>query len=422
MNNYGKILLRLGQISVFVLASMSILVITAVTIKTGSDDCTNFEDVLNEKSCKTRGYPKYPGKCVSDIKLDGTSWFACRHEGDGSFPEQSDHNKFRGATDNDEENVNEKHHDENQSTPVDLLTYAFSQDINAPIFNLPIQRLLVPLSRGIIDCPWFISAAPYGKIDQKQVIRNINFDTDEIGSLVHVGYYGSYWFANTILALGATKTTVNVGDTISINQWHFGPIDGLFALGAKTNNDGDSLFAANGEVFFGVLSNRFVLGSIPNVLSGSVGLSAGVQGEIDWTFAKFNCAKFELSLFSRFAHFLKNSIEILNQKISYSSGSFVDVLLGLTQFYGSDYQHQIEVGYNPTIRVMNAEVENNQNNLFVNFDRVGMGKLYHTAYATYAYNWESNGLPMMLSLGGSATFTPYKKTYGTVFGTFGVSF
>lgn len=403
-----------------------------IIIQTGSDECASFNDVQNEKLCKTRGNPQLPGKCVSDTDSHGTQYFACRYEDNGStFSTGSRSKNSRGTSGirvgpDLNENSNTPVEEKNQSVATDFPANVFSQDIHAPIYNIPMQRSLVPLSYGTIDCPWFFSVAPYGKTMQKQAIGDAKLENIEAGSMIQAGYYGSYWFANTIVAVGGTKTDANITDVLNASHWHIGFTDALFALGLKTNSDRYSKFAANGELFFGVSSNRLdgdnVKDSTNKFLFNVGNPSVGVQGDIDWTFAQFNTCKFALSAFSRFTHFFSKDISAGNNVISYTPGSFVDALLGLTQFYGSDYQHQFEIGYNPTVRVIKAQAVNPQNQPAANLYEPETGKLYNTAYAMYSYNWEANGMPMMFSLGGSATVTPHATTYGTIFGTFGLSF
>lgn len=308
--------------------------------------------------------------------------------------------------------------------------FIFSQDIDAPIYNIPLQRALVPLSHNAIcKFPWFFSVAPYGKTKQTQEIKahDIHLSNIEGGALMQAGYYGSWWFANCIADLGGTKTDATIGEDYTSSAFRFRFRDVLFGLGLKTDSR-DADWSANGEWFFGLSGNK--LGGhadkmlVPKKIFNVGNPSTGVQADVNWTFAAFKNCKFGLSAFSRFTHFFSKNIEHEQENIAYTPGSYVDLLLGFTQYYGSNYQHPVEIGYNPTVQVIKAKAavdEADAANLVALLNGHESGDVRHNVYATYSYNLDSH-MPMFVSVGASATIVPHSNTYGTVFGTFGLAF
>ena len=234
-------------------------------------------------------------------------------------------------------------------------------------------------------------------------------------------YNDTHWFANATASLSGTKTDTNKGELRS--EFRFGIQDALFALGLKTDCTCD--FTAYGEWFFGISSNRLKNDNVEkkfndNAVFNVGNPSTGVQAACDWTVDSFENCKLALSALARFTHFFEKDLTIEEKNISYRPGSYVDLLLGFTQYYGSCHQHRVELGYNPTIRVIKAvaEIEQPTDDMVIKANEPESNNVHHTAYAVYSYDCT----PFIFSVGGSATIVPHSNTYGTVFGTFGWAF
>lgn len=315
----------------------------------------------------------------------------------------------------------------------------YSLNIAAPIYNLPLKQTMAPAT----DCPgWLFSVTPYTQVNSAKILsplsedflRDLTIKNTEGGLLFNLGYYGRHWYIYDIFSLASsTISSSSIIDTSLVNHGtRLGTLDGLIALGFKTDSSKNDDWKLSLEGFFGVSEQRSKSINEKSPVSIFPDIGTGFQANFDYVVASDYASKYELITLSRFTYFIPLEGEMresTNQitkvgSIHYSAGAFLDLFIGLKQYYGFDYQHQIECGYNPTLHVIsesiNAKLDTEKNTLLT--FGASIPNIRHTIYATYTYNWNIEKMPMNISVGGSATFAPHTNIYGTFFATYSLGF
>jgi hypothetical protein len=324
-------------------------------------------------------------------------------------------------------------------TPDSVKTYAvpvYSLNIAAPIYNLPLKRTMSPTT----ECSgWWFSATPYAQTNWANIetieplLHDITVKNTEGGFLFNIGYYGSHWYIyDTFSLAGSTISSTSLTDMSMIEHGtRIGTLDGLLGLGFKTDNSEDDTWKLSLEGFFGVTEQRTKNIHEQAPINIFPDLGTGLQAHFDYVFSSDYASKYELITLSRFTYFIPVEGEMQSTQshekigsIRYSSGAFLDIFVGLKQYYGFDYQHHIECGYNPTIHVMSASTNSKcdaEKSTLMIFDAT-IPSVRHTFYANYTYNWNTGKIPMNFSVGGSATCASRMKPYGTFFATYSLGF
>lgn len=408
------------------------------------DECENNAS-KNGSSCTCPDSGK-SGTCDFGSMKDGNNGYRCNCEENSSQQNSKSNNNSTSDFSSD-----------SKPQPEPTKEYGaviVSPNIHAIIYNLGLQRSMNPTS----TCNgWNFSLSPFAqgnKIDissNTPSIRNYSVKSIEAGLLINAGYYGSWGYARSLFSL--QQTNISHQGEVAVNyqifgvpiinfvqhdygtQSRFGVMDALLALGLKTNNI--DTWNLNGECFIGFSDQRIkpdnsnkntsIINHIPN-------LGAGAQVNFDWTISENYYSKYELSTLARFTCFTPTKLmfsepgtEHQIEPAWYNPGSFLDLLLGLKQYYGYDYEHQIDLGYNPTIHFDGSKsttsVNDNDKVRLTMFTEY-IPTLRHTFYGTYAYKVTvgRNNLPITLSAGGTATFAPSITPYGTLFITCSLGF
>lgn len=405
------------------------------------DECENNASKAGDScTCPDNGKS---GTCKSGTMKDGIYGYSCNCEDNSQQNSKSNTNSTY--------NSNFDTHQPPKPEPAkEYGALLVSPNIHAIIYNLGLQRSINPTTR----CDgWYVSLSPFTQankidIDSNIFLHDYSVKSIEAGLLVNAGYYGSWGYARSLFSMQQINVS-HEGDKAVLNQIfgipvidfvhdygtqsRFGVLDTLLALGLKTNNA--DTWNLNGECFLGFSDQRIKpdngnkstssISHIPN-------LGTGAQVNFDWTFSENCYSKYELSTLARLTYFIP--IETIfyepgtNNRlgtVSYSAGSFFDLLFGLKQYYGYDYEHQIDLGYNPTIHYGSKPTISTDNNdkAHLNVLTEYIPNLRHTFYGTYSYNVNlGRDVPVTVSAGGTATFAPRITPYGTLFLTCSLGF
>lgn len=288
--------------------------------------------------------------------------------------------------------------------------FIFSPDIDTPIYNIPLQQALLPLSyRARSERPWCISAEMYGKTNQKQYINHASCKDIDAGVLFQGGYYGSWLFVNCIANLSGTETTTNL---TTPRTESFGIHDALFELGIINKNI--SHFVTHSELFFGISADRLKDDTVFNVGVPSMGIQTYIECILD---SRDDCM-LTLSAFTRFTHFFKKNIttEKEHKNIFYTPGSYFDVLLSTIGRHGS---HSLEIGYYPTIRITDTYANiDDKYDPDLKIQTRTSGNVHQTVYLLWSYN----KMPVALNIGLSETIILHTCKYGIAFVELGYTF
>lgn len=320
-------------------------------------------------------------------------------------------------------------------TDIPTKTYKFvlySSNITAPIYNLPLQRTLMPLS----DCSgWLFSVTPFAQPNSStypNTLADYSIKNAEVGALIGFGYYGSRWYLRGITALTGSKITYSGVHTkrFKSNDFQFYPFcENFLALGLKTDNAKKWQLGCEG--FVGFVNEKTKKNPVPAFMDIE-NLGTGAQVNFNYIVAEKNTSKYEVSALSRYTCFVPKSLKFVDHadgKIigngSYTPGSFLDLFFAFKQYYGSNYQHSVDLGYNPTFHVKDQIIKKISDNtdtieLDVYYERIPTTR--HSIYGIYAYNWMSGKLPMNINIGSALSFGSNIDCSGTFFSTFGLSF
>lgn len=306
--------------------------------------------------------------------------------------------------------------------------YFYSSDIDAPILNLPLQRSLAPTTDCIL---YWLGAAPFFKSTSTKFIENHVLDDMESGIMLNAGIY-SWLFMHMLLTIASCKKTCTiankeeVAEAIQPETFHSVPCDFLIGLGAQ--NSGTDGYKLNGEFFVARSEERI---KEHKELTEMPGVAIGIQGGADFCISEYFDSKYELSSLVRVTHFNPTKSGFTDNKTherigssSYGSGTFLDLFLSLKQYYGIDYQHQIELGYNPTVHVRRASVTPLKANRQIEFKSYteDIHTLRNTVFGAYAYTWNVGNVSMNMDVGATITIIPSAKTYGIFFAGYSVGF
>jgi hypothetical protein len=294
----------------------------------------------------------------------------------------------------------------------DLNVYA--TNIEAPIYNIPLQRSIAPIT----DCTtWWFAAAPFFKSKSTKSVNGYTIENVESGAMFNIGVYSAL-YVHALFSVAGCKT--NHQELRSV------PCDVFVGLGGQT--DSDEWYKITGEVFFASSSERIKKNPL---VAEMFSFGTGVQCEADFCVSESYDSKYELSSLARATYFVPKTNGIEDDKtrksvghFTYSAGTFLDLFLSFKQYYGSDYQHQIELGYNPTIHVQESSLKVAPVNSQVDFhsSTEKINTLRNTVFGMYAYNWNVEDVVMNATIGATATIVPSATTYGTLFAEYSVGF
>lgn len=312
----------------------------------------------------------------------------------------------------------------------------FSQNITAPIYSIPFQRALTPPDTW---SGWWLTLMPFFQTNSLKIhapalddfkIRNI-----EGGLMIGLGYYGKYWYIREAFDFVESNiTTEYISDNFKIdNESNFRLLDDLIALGLKTNNERD--WQLSGEGFYGISNARIrQFKKVDNEhmpLANAPCMGTGAQINFNYVWDEKIDARSECLALSRFTYFIPvkatdiDEWSIFNRhdigSIHYSPGGFLDFFLSYKHSWGDDLRHQYEVGYNPTIHVMNESVKavKDYDKAIITPFPEYIPPLYNTLYATYRYTRDGR-MPISVSIGGTLSVASHISPFGTFFAMFAI--
>lgn len=307
----------------------------------------------------------------------------------------------------------------------------FSLNITAPIYNIPLQRALIPTS----ECPgWWINLTPFIQPNAFKVSTS-SFDDFRIkniegGLLVGLGYYGQYWYIREVAAFVGSETRPHcVSDNFNFdNESKFVLFDDLVALGLKTRNERN--WQLSGEGFYGISNAK--IKHFKEVDDEHVplvnALSMGTGAQVNFSYARDESADTmgEVLALSRFTYFIPVKVADIPARsnfnkqdlgsIHYSPGAFFDLFFSYKHYWGTDLRHQYEIGYNPTIHVMKESVK--AVTAITPFTEV-IPTVLNTFYVAYRYTRDGR-MPISLSIGATLSIAEHIRSSGTFFAMFAI--
>jgi hypothetical protein len=311
----------------------------------------------------------------------------------------------------------------------------FSQNITAPIYNIPLQRALTPPEKwpGLwLTLMPFIQASSCKFFESIDVFKLNNI---EGGLLVGLGYYGKYWYIREALDFIESNTTINyVSANLKIDkESKFGLLDDLVALGLKTNNERN--WQLSGEGFYGISNERIrqfeEVGNEHGVLINAPSMGTGAQINFAYTRDESAGTMGEVLTLSRFTYFIPVKAadiyvrSIFKQQdvgsIHYSPGAFFDLFFAYKHYWGTDLRHQYEIGYNPTIHVMKESVKTvkDYDKAIITSFTETIPTVLNTVYVAYRYTRDGK-MPINFSVGATLSFAEHIRSSGTFFATFAI--
>lgn len=309
----------------------------------------------------------------------------------------------------------------------------FSQNIIAPIYNIPLQQALIPPSKW---CGWWVNLTPFIQVSSFKFFENIDafkLKNIEGGSLFGLSYYGKYWYLREAFDLAESNTTTQyVPDDLKLaNESKFGLFDNILALGLKTNND--QHWHLSGEGFYGISNSRIKYFKDVDdehlVLVNAPSMGTGTQVNFAYTRDESADAMGEVLALSRFTYFIPIKATDINAlftkqdigSIHYSPGAFLDFFFSYKHYWGADLRHQYEIGYNPTIHVMKESVKNVKyyDKAIITPFTEAIPTILNTFYVAYRYTRDGR-MPISFSIGATFGVSEHIQASGTLFATFAI--
>jgi hypothetical protein len=296
----------------------------------------------------------------------------------------------------------------------------FSRAIQAPIYNLPLQQSMMPpyISEDD-DVKWLFSAAPF--IKTPTTAFDDHFREKEAGALlawrlskgtIWVDLYTSFaaLHSNCVSShssftktdIGITDILLTLGTALTINNFDFW-IKGLFGASTHSNKDQE------------------LKHEVPLLLPHA---SFGIQGDCAWVLAETRSSQHALRVTLRDLYFIHTKVELKKASIPRTTfevrpGNYIDLLIGLHQRFGSDWEHKTEIGYDATFRT-------GQKVSMIGIPIPGViikphlqdePSVRHTLYGSYTYDFNMGRLPISWGLGVSWTIMPthYNAQHNALF-------
>jgi hypothetical protein len=311
-----------------------------------------------------------------------------------------------------------------QSKPPRIGLNIFSRTIEAPIYNIPLMRTMMPLfvsSDGVIR--WESAIAPFvktpitafdGQLRQKEggflwggriAWRQLWFDGVTAFSSVHTDITShSKKSSESFTKFGITDALITLGTAKQFQKFGLA-VKGIFGVSSHLGHDHKTLDVNHNLV------------RVPHT-------SAGVELESSWLVSEGVTHRYVIFGLLRDLYFFKNHIGITNSQpdsvhagikekkrssdlatVDVKPGNFIDLVIGFNQQFGLHFEHRTECGYDATFHSSAKAIVRMHDtlNVIISPHMQKEPLVRHTLYATYNHDFALGNVPISWGIGLSWT-------------------